>query len=275
MSTHGGSGGGGGSGTVTSVAAADTSVVIGGTPTVAPTVRTNTLDVIATDHAPAADWSNNSHKITSLANGSGAQDAAAFGQIAAALASYLALAGGTMSGVIAMGTSKITGLGNGTAAQDAAAFGQLVGRLLANVQYAPASATTYSTTSSTLAAIDTTNLTIPFTVPLSGNVIVRLQGLAAQSTAGSGNGYWGLEDHTSHAQVGVSALAMSTVVGANGAYVRVTYDQLITGLTPGASLQYDWAWLTSAATFYLVVQGATGQPGNANGGPGLMQVWGA
>lgn len=37
----------------------------------------------------------------------------------------LKLAGGTMSGPIAMGTSKITGLGNGSAAQDAVAFGQI------------------------------------------------------------------------------------------------------------------------------------------------------
>jgi len=76
---------GSGTGTVTSVAAADTSIVIGGTPTVAPTVATGTLDVIATDHPPAANWSNNSKKITSLANGSAAQDAAAFGQIPANL----------------------------------------------------------------------------------------------------------------------------------------------------------------------------------------------
>lgn len=67
-------------GLVTSVTAADTSVVVGGTGA-APTVRTGALDVIAADHPPAADWSNNSHKITSLANGSAAQDAAAFGQI--------------------------------------------------------------------------------------------------------------------------------------------------------------------------------------------------
>lgn len=67
-------------GAVLSVTAADTSIVVGGTAQ-NPTVRTNTLDVIAADHPPAADWSNNSHKITSLANGSGAQDAAAFGQI--------------------------------------------------------------------------------------------------------------------------------------------------------------------------------------------------
>ena len=65
------------------------------------------------------------NKVTGLTNGSGAQDAAAFGQIAAATALDLPLAGGTMSGPIAMGTSKITGLGNGSGAQDAAAFGQV------------------------------------------------------------------------------------------------------------------------------------------------------
>ncbi len=73
-----------GGGAVASVSAADTSVVV--TPTTgAVTVRTNTLDVIAADHPPAADWSNNSKKITSLANGSSAQDAAAFGQIPTSL----------------------------------------------------------------------------------------------------------------------------------------------------------------------------------------------
>ena len=66
-------------GGVTSVAAGDTSIVVGGT-SAAPTLETGTLDVIAADHPPAGNWSNNSHKITSLANGSGAQDAAAYGQ---------------------------------------------------------------------------------------------------------------------------------------------------------------------------------------------------
>jgi len=69
-----------GSGTVTSVTAADTSIVVTGTDTVDPAIKTGTLDVIAAQHPPAANWSNNSHKITSLANGSGAQDAAAYGQ---------------------------------------------------------------------------------------------------------------------------------------------------------------------------------------------------
>ena len=40
-------------------------------------------------------------------------------------ATKLPLAGGTMSGAIAMGSNKITGLANGTVATDAAAFGQI------------------------------------------------------------------------------------------------------------------------------------------------------
>jgi len=49
----------------------------------------------------------------------------ASGAAAAAQAASLPLAGGTMSGAIAMGAHKITGLTNGSGAQDAAAFGQL------------------------------------------------------------------------------------------------------------------------------------------------------
>ena len=81
---------------VASVTAGDTSIVIGGTAS-APTVETGTLDVIAADHPPAADWSNNSHKITGLANGAAASDAAAFGQIPTALPPNGA-AGGALTG---------------------------------------------------------------------------------------------------------------------------------------------------------------------------------
>lgn len=72
------------SGTVTSVTAADASIVVSGTPAVAPALATGTLDVIAAQHPPAASWSNNSKKITSLANGSSAQDAVAYGQLGTA-----------------------------------------------------------------------------------------------------------------------------------------------------------------------------------------------
>lgn len=92
----GGGGGGGGSGTVTSVSSADTSIVVT-TATTTPVLQIATLDVIAANRPPAANWSNNSKKITSLANGTAAQDAAAFGQIPTALPPNGA-AGGDLAG---------------------------------------------------------------------------------------------------------------------------------------------------------------------------------
>ena len=58
--------------------------------------------------------------ITNLATPTNSGDAATKGYVDTGLALKLALAGGTMSGAIAMGTSKITGMGNPTSAQDAA-----------------------------------------------------------------------------------------------------------------------------------------------------------
>jgi hypothetical protein len=66
---------------VASVTAADTSIVIGGTAT-APTVKTGTLDVVASQHPPAASVAMNSQKITNLLPGTNATDAATVGQTA-------------------------------------------------------------------------------------------------------------------------------------------------------------------------------------------------
>jgi len=84
IETQAAGGGGGGSGTVTNVSSANTGIAVA-TPTTTPVLTLATLDVIATDGPPAAAWSNNSKKITNLANGAAAQDAAAFGQIPTAL----------------------------------------------------------------------------------------------------------------------------------------------------------------------------------------------
>ena len=103
-----GNAGGGSGGGVQDVTAADTSVVVGGT-AAHPTVRTGTLDVIAADHPAAADWSNNSHKITSLANGSAASDALAYGQVFATGALPIA-------DIADPGSGKVIGSSGGQAA---------------------------------------------------------------------------------------------------------------------------------------------------------------
>jgi len=71
---------GGGGGMVDSVTAGDDSIVIGGTAS-DPTIETGTLDEIAALHPPVAAVAMNGEKITGLANGTAATDAAAFGQI--------------------------------------------------------------------------------------------------------------------------------------------------------------------------------------------------
>lgn len=78
-----GSGGGGGGG-VNSVTAGDTSIIVGGT-AADPTIETADLSTIAADHATSGDVAMNAHKLTGLADGTLASDAAAFGQIPTAL----------------------------------------------------------------------------------------------------------------------------------------------------------------------------------------------
>lgn len=161
---------------------------------------TNSLSDIAAANATGADWSNNSKKITSLANGAAAQDAAAFGQIPTALPPN-GSASGDLGGsypsptVTAIHeTSGPTKLTAGTIAD-----GQFLKRVGSTLVSAAGNAGTVTsvTSADTSIAVATTTSTPVLTVAAlntiaanhatSGNVAMntnKLTGLAAGSAAG-------------------------------------------------------------------------------------------
>src|SRR5579864_3962635 len=109
LGTPSSGGGGGGSGTVTNVSSANTAIAVA-TPTTTPVLTLATLDVIATDGPPAAAVAMNTQKITGLANGSAATDAAAYGQVVhtvAATDTSIVVGGTATAPTIATGTLDV------------------------------------------------------------------------------------------------------------------------------------------------------------------------
>ena len=151
------------------------------------------------------------------------------------------------------------------------------GGLLAVVQYAPSAGTHYTSKSTTIAAVDTTHLTVSFVAPSSGRVLVRLSGQINPGDA-SGYGLWGLLDHTSHAQVGYDygvgggfgSVASSVGIGVSAVF-------LVSGLSSGTTYQYDWAYAenpTGSSGFTMWVQGTTNTSDDYFS-PAVMEVWAA
>jgi hypothetical protein len=146
--------------------------------------------------------------------------------------------------------------------------------LLAIVQYAPSTRSTYTSNSTTLAAMDATNLTASFTAPASGAVLIRLTGYVDAPTSAV-HTVWGITDHTTTTTLyGVQMYVMGTTSPA-------TYSaaQRITGLTPGTVYQMDWALAsdTASSTVTVFVRGLTGTTAGTatQGSPALMEVWAA
>ena len=144
------------------------------------------------------------------------------------------------------------------------------GGLIGCTQYGPSARTGKTTTSTSLAAIDTTNMTVSFTAPASGQVLVRLTAFVV--TAAGVSSFWALFTHGTTTQVGNS---MQYASGAGN--VTVTTACLVTGLTPGTTYQWDWAWGVQSGTATIEIQATTGVPASfaLQGAPAVMEVWAA
>lgn len=152
----------------------------------------------------------------------------------------------------------------------AAAAGGGGGGLLARLAYNPNPGTDYTTTSTTWAAADGTNLSLAFTAPVSGNVIITLSaeawGVNNEVTLG-----WGVGPHsgsvTSTTEAGITSNGSST------SRTRSTLSCYITGLTFGSSYTYDWFMNASYAGF--TVGFGAGVRTNEGPSPAIMEVWSA
>jgi hypothetical protein len=143
------------------------------------------------------------------------------------------------------------------------------GGVLAVTSYNPNSNETITVSqSSSFAALDATNLTITFTVPASGNVIVVLSA-AAFVTGASREQLWALINASGDALVTGSA---RSVLYTQGDALQASCQARIylTGLTPSASVTYRWAGRSENGdtTIYL-------GRGSNDQGAATMEVWSA
>jgi hypothetical protein len=144
--------------------------------------------------------------------------------------------------------------------------------LLASVAYNPATLTTQTTSVTSWGALDSTNLTISFTAPASGNVLVRLE--APSRTSANFNYMWTLLTHNTTTSIAVAALPNV----ATGSFIRTPATFKITGLTPGNVYQYDWGhgMNNTSSTGSTEYGGATSGAAPGGGvGAAIMEVWSA
>lgn len=152
--------------------------------------------------------------------------------------------------------------GGSASSAAAAGGGSGAGQLLAYTSYNPASEATYTSSSSTFADIDSTNLQVTFVAPANGKVMVRLNGhsLSGPSTVIA----WNLRD-------GAADVANTNVKASiQSVEVRASADIIVTGLTPSQSYTYRWGFARTVGTGtagFRVGGGATGA------GVASMQVY--
>jgi hypothetical protein len=151
---------------------------------------------------------------------------------------------------------------------------------LARTTYAPASVVTY-TIGSSLAVVDATNLSVGFIVPSSGNVVlvasIMCQLEPGSSTSNYVTAYLAFVAHGTTTLVsGYQVVLTNQNAGATLFHSQVTASYLVpvTGLTPGAALQYDLASIyANTGTPSQVSLYAGGGATVANAGPATLLVY--
>lgn len=148
--------------------------------------------------------------------------------------------------------------------------------LLAGTLYDPAGSVSKSTASLlAMTALDTTNLRLTFTVPITGKVLVRLAGT--------------LHGATTFPQIQLGVLEGATVKGrvtpagmANGNLAATTFLKVealfpVTGLSPAASLTWDAAYgvETVVASTGLKFGGPNNATGDDSFGGFVYEIWSA
>ena len=153
----------------------------------------------------------------------------------------------------------------------AQAFGSLVGYTVVQGSH------TYTlNATTTLTAIDTTNMTVSFTA-ISDAVLVQLHADYPFNSSGTGNQVWGLFSHGGSTQVGYHVYAHGASTAAIDAVaLPVTCEILVTGLVSGNTYQYDWAWASTAGNLGMNTGSATsGVVTTSDYGAATMKVFSA
>lgn len=166
---------------------------------------------------------------------------------------------------VTIGTTSITfaQLGGGSSA----------GTLLASVQYAPGSATSYAG-STTAAVVDATNLALTFTAPATGDVILSFEFSAASTDTSART----LTVGFSTASGSYTAIGYTTEVALqpnDQSNFRVTTK--VTGLTAGSSYTiYPWFLISAGTSVAIVAGGNTALPPTlSQTAPAVLTAWAA
>lgn len=149
--------------------------------------------------------------------------------------------GGTNDHALIVASGETTGL----------KYGQPLGSLIGITEYI-LTGTDYQA-STTMADVDATNVKVTFTVPANGKVLIHASANVEASV--NVHYYWGLrlaaaDVANSESKVVFNATGGATIDG------RPSYDKLLTGLTPGASVTYKLSHRVNTGTAGFILRDA-------------------